>query len=98
MKDLSAAAIRNDRAAQEKEEVLEKVYNSSGRVPSVMGYKYFEKNDISSIDEDIETKLKKIFSNRNFSINDVIDSSVSLINETLKLPSVIKSDRSHVVL
>lgn len=98
MKDLSAATIRNDMAALEKEGLLEKVYNSSGRVPSVMGYKYFEKNDISSIDEDIEIKLKKIFSNRNFSINDVIDSSVSLINETLKLPSVITQTENDELL
>ncbi|MGL5640503.1 MAG: heat-inducible transcriptional repressor HrcA [Mycoplasmoidaceae bacterium] len=89
MKNLSAATIRNDMAALEKEGLLEKVYNSSGRVPSVMGYKYFEHNNMSSIDEDIETRLRKIFSNRNFSINDVIDSSISLINETLKLPSVV---------
>lgn len=89
MKDLSAATIRNDMAALEKAGFLEKVYNSSGRVPSMMGYKYFEQNNTSSIDENIEMRLKKIFSNRNFSINDVIDSSVSLINETLKLPSVV---------
>ena len=89
MKDLSAATIRNDMAALEKEGLLGKVYNSSGRVPSVMGDKYFEIDDISSIDEGIEIKIKKIISNRNFSINDVIGSSVSLINETLKPPSVI---------
>ncbi|MGL4647609.1 MAG: heat-inducible transcriptional repressor HrcA [Mycoplasmoidaceae bacterium] len=89
MKDLSAATIRNDMAKLEKEGLIEKVYNSSGRIPTIAGYKFFEKNNEYAIDKYIEKKLKEIFINRNLSINEVIETSVSLINETLNLPLVI---------
>ncbi len=98
MKNLSAATIRNDMAKLEKEGLVEKVFNSSGRVPSIEGYKFYEKNHKALIDKNIEKKLKSIFLNRTFSINDVIDSSVSIINETLKLPSVITQTSSDELL
>ena len=48
-KDISAATSRNDMAALKKDGLIVKDYYSSGSVPSCMGYKYFVKNDISSI-------------------------------------------------
>lgn len=99
MKNLSAATIRNDMAALEKKGYITKVHNSSGRVPSIDGYKYYEKN-FNKINNDLEIQkqLKKIFNNRSLSINEVIDKSVSLITETFKLPTVISEIENNILL
>ena len=99
MKNLSAATIRNDMAELEKHGYITKVHNSSGRVPSIEGYKYYEKNFNSiNSDLDIQKQLRKIFANRSLSINEVIDKSVSLISETFKLPAVISEIETNILL
>ena len=42
MPDLSSATIRNEMAFLEKKGLLEKTHTSSGRIPSINGYKYYE--------------------------------------------------------
>lgn len=99
MKNLSAATIRNDMAELEKKGYITKVHNSSGRVPSLNGYKYYEKN-FNSIesDLDIQKQLRKIFTNRSLSINEIIDRSVLLISETFKLPTVVSEIETNILL
>lgn len=88
--EYSSATIRNEMLALEKMELVEKTHTSSGRMPSLKGYRYYEKNILQpNIDSDIKTRLRKILSNRTESIDEVIEISVNFINEITKLPSII---------
>ncbi len=99
MKNLSAATIRNEMACLEKAGYITKVHNSSGRVPSIEGYKYYEHNYKTVLDDhELQKKLRKIFLDRALSIDDVINKSVSLISETFKLPTVITSIEDDVLI
>ncbi len=90
--DLSSATIRNEMAALEKDGLLIKTHTSSGRIPSTVGYQYYEKNIMKPyIDKNIKMQLIDILSKRNNSIEDVLTQSVSIINELTNLPSVITS-------
>jgi heat-inducible transcriptional repressor len=99
MPDLSSATIRNEMALLEKYKLLEKTHTSSGRIPSIQGYKYYESNILKpKLSANIKHKLEKIFSQRDISIDSVIDQSVSIINESLKLPSVVTTEQSNELL
>lgn len=89
-KDLSSATIRNEMLFLEKMNLLEKTHTSSGRVPSIQGYHYYEQNILQPvIDQDIKGKLRKILLARSDSIDEVIEHSVDFINQITNLPSVI---------
>lgn len=90
MSSISAATIRNEMVNLEKNGMLEKVHNSSGRVPSIKAYKLYEKSiNSSNIDENLLKKLRIIFMKRNISINKIIDESTSLISAALNLPLIV---------
>lgn len=97
--DLSSATIRNEMATLEKFGFLEKTHTSSGRVPSIKGYKYYEQNILQpELSTNIKNQLSKIFANRNLSIDSIIDQSVSIMNEVLKLPSIVTKFNSKDLL
>jgi heat-inducible transcriptional repressor len=98
MQDVSSATVRNEMAVLEKHGLLEKTHTSSGRIPSIEGFRYYEKNIISAkVNSDLKNKLSKIFANRDLSIDTVIDQSVEIINETFKLPLVITSESDELL-
>ncbi|MCQ2747719.1 MAG: heat-inducible transcriptional repressor HrcA [Mycoplasmoidaceae bacterium] len=89
-KDLSSATIRNEMAYLEKVGLIEKTHTSSGRIPTSLGYEFY-RNEIlqPSLSLDIKRKLTKIFAKRLTSIESIINESMSVINETLHLPSIV---------
>ncbi|GHU47845.1 hypothetical protein FACS1894218_3180 [Bacilli bacterium] len=99
MPEVSSATIRNDMAALEKLKLLEKTHTSSGRIPSINGYKYYEANILQpKISKNIKNKLERIFVQRDISIDSVIDQSVAIINDTLQLPSVVTAEQTNELL
>ncbi len=86
--NLSSATIRNEMVVLEKHGYITKFYSSSGRVPSVLGYEYYEEFLPNDISIQFKQKLKDILSKRNLSIDQVIDESVSMINEITNLPAI----------
>lgn len=89
-KNLSSATIRNEMLYLEKMNYVEKMHTSSGRIPSLKGYKYYEENILEpNIDQEIKYRLKKVLSDRSKSIDQTIEASATFINEITKLPSVI---------
>ena len=89
-KDLSSATIRNEMVALENAGFITKTHTSSGRVPTDAGYKLYQESILSpSLSSNIKARLEKIFAKRLSSIESIIEESVSIINETLKLPSII---------
>lgn len=99
LKNLSSATVRNDMAKLEEMGYLMKTHTSSGRIPSKKGYEFYEQHILKpSISNDIKNKLRLIFNQRNNSIDTVIDQSVSIINEIVKLPSVITTIQKNETL
>lgn len=97
--NLSSATIRNVMSNLEKEGLLIKNHTSSGRVPSIEGFKYYEKNLISySIPTTIKNKLIDIFRKRNNNIDEVVNDSVKLISDILELPTIITSIHKDTVI
>lgn len=100
MKDISAATVRNDMAILEKANLLEKNHTSSGRVPSIEGYKFYEKNFSKPIvkDENLKIKLRKIFADRTKSIETIIEESCKIITESTKLPLITIEKNKDILL
>ncbi len=97
--NLSPQTIRIEMNLLEKYGLLEKTHTSSGRIPSINGYKYYELNILKPyLSNDIKNKLKIIFERRDLSIDNIIDESASLIESILKLPTVVQSFDTDVTL
>lgn len=97
--DLSSATIRNEMAYLENVGLIEKTHTSSGRVPTNAGYDYYRKNILEgNLSLDLKRKLSKIFAKRLTSIETIIDESMSVINETLHLPSIVTTGEINETL
>ena len=97
--NLSPQTIRNEMLYLEKIGLLEKTHTSSGRIPSLNGYKFYEMNILKPyLSNDVKNQLKVIFQKRDLSIDMIINESASLIEEILKLPTVVASQDSNVLL
>lgn len=96
--DLSSATIRNEMVVLEKNKLIEKGYDTAGRIPTTAGYRYYNDNILQPrLTNDIKTRLQKIFANRDLSIDSIISQSVDYINETFKLPTLVTSDASDLL-
>ena len=91
--DFSPQTIRNEMAYLEKHGFLEKTHTSSGRIPSVKAFEYYEKNlnQNFALDVNIQNKLNEVFQKRAEDIDLIIDESLDIINEITNLPSVSNS-------
>lgn len=97
---ISSATIRNELAVLEKVGLLEKTHTSSGRVPSLKGYRYYVENLMElSLDDSVQQGLRQVFSRRHCSLEDVIATSCSILAEMTHLTSmVIEPDKSRQTL
>lgn len=87
--DLSSQTIRNEMAYLEKINLIEKLHTSSGRVPSVKGYNYYNENILTPlVDKDVVSKIEEVFERRYNDIDDVIKTSLNIINEVTGLISL----------
>lgn len=99
MKEYSPQTIRNELNLLENYGLLEKTHTSSGRIPSIGGYKYYEMNILKPyLSDDIKTQLKVILERRDLSIDTIIDESAALIESILKLPTVVQTADANVQL
>ena len=99
MKEYSPQTIRNELNLLENYGLLEKTHTSSGRIPSIEGYKYYEMNILKPyLSDDIKTQLKIILERRDLSIDTIIDESAALIESILKLPTVVQTADATVQL
>jgi heat-inducible transcriptional repressor len=89
-KSFSPATVRNEMFILEKNKLLEKVHTSSGRIPTIDGFKFYESKILKpKLENSVKIKLLEIFKKRNSSVDSIIDQSVQLIGDALQLPSVI---------
>lgn len=87
---ISSATIRNEMAVLEKAGLLEKTHTSSGRIPSRFGYRYYVENLMeTSLDDPVRHSLTMIFSQRHYSLDEVVEKSCSILSEMTNLTSVV---------
>ena len=88
--NLSSATIRNEMAKLEKFGLLEKTHTSSGRVPSQMGYRYYvEHLMVTDLDLPTKNSLQQVFSERHFSLEEVVDKSCAMLSDMTNLTSIV---------
>ncbi|MDD4187395.1 MAG: heat-inducible transcriptional repressor HrcA [Bacilli bacterium] len=87
----SSATIRNDMAYLETLGYLEKTHQSSGRVPSEDGYKYYVDNLMKpkEITGDDVLKLQTILNNKELVVSDAILKCMEIISEITNYTSIV---------
>ncbi|WP_422803321.1 heat-inducible transcriptional repressor HrcA [Streptococcus sp. FT1-106] len=89
--DSSSATIRNDMAKLEKLGLLEKAHTSSGRMPSLAGFKYFVEHSLSldSIDEQDIYQVIKAFDFEAFKLEDILQKASQVLTGMTGYAAVI---------
>lgn len=86
---LSSATVRNVMAELEKEGFIEKTHTSSGRVPSIKGYRhYIEHLRSEKIDKNLRFELDKLFDGSK-SIDEVLNESCQILSHMTKLATCV---------
>lgn len=92
----SSATIRNDMAALEEHGYLLKTHTSSGRIPSVKGYKLYVSGVLESKDEEREfPMIDEIFKRHQTSKDEAIKESMSLVSQLTNYASVALGSGSY---
>ena len=87
---VSSATLRNEMARLEEYGLLEKTHTSSGRIPSSKGYRYYVENLMDSqLDENVENNIRQIFSERHYTLEEVIEKSCDILSQMTQLTSVV---------
>ena len=95
---ISPATIRNDMATLEKLNMLEKAHTSSGRIPSIEGYKFYAKNQANNENKDLTSKLQDIFAKRRASIEFTLDEAAKAISNIAGLTLVTSSHENNELM
>lgn len=86
----SSATIRNEMAELENQGLLEKTHTSSGRIPSSAGYRYYVENLMEKeLDEGVKNSLQKVFKERHYSMDEIVQRSCEILSQMTSLTSVV---------
>ncbi len=86
----SSATIRNEMMALEKDGFIEKTHQSSGRVPSSKGYRYYcDHLRDDQVDNQLKDALQVILSNKRKSIEETLEKSCEILSHMTSLVSVV---------
>ena len=86
----SSATIRNEMSNFEEYGYIEKTHTSSGRVPSIEGYRFYVDNLAKhDLDEGVKNQVAQIFSDRHRSLNEIIQDSCEMLSDLTHLTSVV---------
>lgn len=97
----STATIRNDLALLERQGLLEKTHVSSGRVPSMLGYRFYVDHLLTLPDLNSEelAEIRHAFSGRYRAMNDLIEQSVSQLSKLTRYTAfAIEPEMSERIL
>ena len=82
----SSATIRNDMVTLEELGYLEKTHTSSGRVPSIKGYRFYCEHLMENqIDKKVEYEITQVFNGSSFNLDDVIKESCDILSRMVNL-------------
>lgn len=93
----SSATIRNDMAVLEEKGYLLKTHTSSGRVPSIKGYKLYVSGVLNNKEEEAKEfpMIDEIFRRNETSKDDAIRESMSLVSQLTNYTSVALGKSSY---
>ena len=93
----SSATIRNEMAALEDQQLLEKTHTSSGRIPSEKGYRYYVDNlmETKKMTGEDMLRLQLVFHNQQLALSDVITKSLQVISDMTNYATVVLGSTSH---
>ena len=93
----SSATIRNEMAALEDRQLLEKTHTSSGRIPSEKGYRYYVDNlmETKKMTGEDMLRLQLVFHNQQLALSDVITKSLQVISDMTNYATVVLGSTSH---
>ena len=92
----SSATIRNEMAALEEIGLLEKTHTSSGRIPSSKGYRFYVEHLMEKqLDDSVKNSLQKVFSERHYSIEEIVKKSCDILSQMTSLSSVVLGPESR---
>ncbi len=85
----SSATIRNEMAILEELGYLEKTHTSSGRVPSLMGYRFYVDSLMEiNVEDEVKQQLQTVFYDRRKSVNEIVVECCDILSELTSLTSV----------
>lgn len=89
--DISTATLRNELSALEAMGYLKQVHTSGGRVPTILGYRYYVNELLKNInyDERALDDVKKVLEGRTKSLTEIISELTRLISKAVNYPTVI---------
>ncbi len=87
----SSATVRNEMAALEQLNLIQKTHISSGRIPSDAGYRYYVDNIMvpKELTGEDMIKLRQIFSNNSLVLTDAITKSMEIVSELTNYTAVV---------
>ncbi|MEG0469307.1 MAG: heat-inducible transcriptional repressor HrcA, partial [Longicatena sp.] len=92
----SSATIRNEMAALEELGLLEKTHTSSGRIPSSKGYRFYVEHLMEKqLDDTVKNSLTQIFSERHYSIEEIVKKSCDILSQMTSLTSIVLGPESR---
>lgn len=92
----SSATIRNEMVALEDLGLLEKTHTSSGRIPSSKGYRFYVEHLMEKqLDEGIKHSLQAVFSERHYSMDEIVKKSCDILSQMTSLTSIVLGPESR---
>lgn len=92
----SSATIRNEMVALEELGLLEKTHTSSGRIPSSKGYRFYVEHLMEKqLDDTVKNSLTQIFSERHYSIEEIVKKSCDILSQMTSLTSIVLGPESR---
>jgi heat-inducible transcriptional repressor len=96
--DASSATIRNEMSVLEEMNYIEKVHSSSGRIPSVQGYRFYVDNLLrpKNVRQNERIKIKDIMDSHIFQMSDVFYQSAELLSELTNYTAIVLGPQSKL--
>ncbi len=86
----SSATIRNEMSFLEEYGYLEKTHTSSGRIPSIEGYRFYVDHLVENrIEDKVKMQLQTLFQDRHRSLHDIVQDSCKMLSELTNLTSIV---------
>lgn len=94
----SSATIRNEMSILEKIGLIEKVHSSSGRIPTVKGYRFYVDNLLKpkQIQEAKRIEIKNFLDKHIFQMQDVFYQSAELISQLTNYTAIVLGPQSNL--
>lgn len=94
----SSATIRNEMNVLEELGFIEKVHSSSGRIPSVKGYRFYVDNlmEPKIINDAKRTKIKTIMNTHVYQMSDIFNQSAELLSDLTSYTSIVLGPQSKL--